>query len=207
MSPGETDPLESLSGVRRRLAKHRPERIPPEGAEQRAAVALVLRPPEGGGADDDLDDLLALFIRRAEIQGDPWSGHVGLPGGRAEPVDRDLAETARRETLEETGLRLGEEDLLGRLSDLHPRSPHLPSVAITPFVARHLGPGEVRPSVEVRGHLWVPVRALRDPENRSRLAVERDGERRAFPTIEVQGGTVWGLTFEIVRRFLDLVDA
>ncbi|MFB6240560.1 MAG: CoA pyrophosphatase [Gemmatimonadota bacterium] len=197
--PGELDAL------RRRLAEHRPERIAPGQAEQRAAVALLLRPPGGNaGRSARLDELLALFIRRAEIEGDPWSGHMGLPGGRMEPGDRDLRETARRETLEETGIRLSEEDLLGRLSDLHPRSPHLPSVAIAPYVARHLGGPEVRPSVEVSGHLWVPVRELRDPSNRSELTLERRGERRTFPTIEVEGRTIWGLTYEIVRRFLAL---
>lgn len=195
------DPLEL---VRRRLAEHRPERIPAGEAEQRAAVALVLRAPMGGA--DRTGDLIALFIERAEVPGDPWSGHVGLPGGRAEPPDRDLAETARRETLEETGIRLADTDLLGRLSDLHPRSPRLPSVAITPYVARHRGDPTVRPSREVQSHLWVPVRELRSPANRSRLAVERRGLRREFPTIEVDGRTIWGLTYEIVRRFLELTE-
>lgn len=167
-------------------------------------MALLLRPPEGAGADAPLDELLALFIRRAEVEGDPWSGHMGLPGGRREPGDRDLGETARRETLEETGIRLADKDLLGRLSDLHPRSPHLPSVAIAPYVARHLGDARVRPSVEVSGHLWVPVRELRNPANRSELALEREDGRRTFPTIQVEGRTIWGLTFEIVRRFLTL---
>lgn len=201
---GDPAPLER---VRRRLEEHRPERIADREADRRAAVALVLRLPSGRDVDRiSLDDLLALFIRRAEAEGDPWSGHVGLPGGRDEPGDRDLSETARRETLEETGLRLEPADLLGRLSDLHPRSPHLPSVAITPYVARYLGDPEVTPNVEVRGHLWVPVRELRSPENRSLLVVERSEERREFPTIEVGGRTIWGLTYEIVRRFLRLLD-
>lgn len=196
-----------LDRVRRVLEEHRPTRIAEREADRRAAVALVLRPPEGADPDRlPVDELLALFIRRAEAEGDPWSGHMGLPGGRVEPVDRDLSETARRETEEETGLVLREEDLLGRLSDLHPRSPHLPSVAITPYVSRFLGDPQVTPSVEVHGHIWVPVRDLRAPENRSRLVLERSGERREFPTIEVQDRTIWGLTHEIVRRFLALLD-
>ncbi len=200
--------VEPLGRVRRVLDRHRPERIAAREAERQAAVALVLRPPEGAdpGQLVDPEELLALFIRRAEADGDPWSGHMGLPGGRREPGDRDLSETARRETEEETGLRLREEDLLGRLSDLHPRSPRLPSVAITPYVSRFLGRPDVTPSVEVGGHIWVPVRDLRAPENRSRLVLERPGGRRQFPTIEVQGRTIWGLTHEIVRRFLVLMD-
>lgn len=203
----DRDREQPLARIRRVLERHRPERIAEREADRRAAVALVLRPPAGADLDRlPPDELLALFIRRAEVEGDPWSGHMGLPGGRAEPVDRDLSETARRETEEETGLLLREDDLLGRLSDLHPRSPHLPSVAITPYVSGFLGEPKVTPSVEVRGHIWVPVRDLRAPENRSRLVLDRPGGRREFPTIEVRGRTIWGLTHEIVRRFLALLD-
>lgn len=193
-----------LARIRRRLEEHRPERIGPGEVEQRAAVALLLRAPAGGA--ERSDDLLALFIRRAEAEDDPWAGHVGLPGGRSEPGDRDLAETARRETREETGIRLDAGDLLGRLSDLRPGSPHLPSVGITPYVARHSGSPEIRPSHEVQSHVWVPVGDLRAPDNRSRLVVERFGERREFPTIEYAGHVIWGLTHEIVRRFLALAE-
>lgn len=205
MSAGDVDDI--LARIRRALERHRPERIAAREAERRAAVSLVLRPPAGADLRSlPPEELLALFIERAEAEGDPWSGHMGLPGGREEPVDRDLSETARRETEEETGLRLAEEDLLGRLSDLHPRSPRLPSVAITPYVSRFLDEPEMTPSVEVRGHIWVPVRDLQAPENRSRLVLDRPGGRREFPTIEVQGRTIWGLTHEIVRRFLSLLD-
>ena len=198
---------EPLARIRRVLEQHSPEKIADREADRRAAVALVLRPPPGADLDRlPLEELLALFIRRAEAEGDPWSGHMGLPGGRSEPGDRDLSETARRETEEETGLLLRSGDILGRLSDLHPRSPHLPSVAITPYVARLTGDPEVTPNFEVHGHIWVPVRELWLPENRSNLIVERSGRRREFPTIEIRGRTIWGLTHEIVRRFLALVD-
>ena len=40
-----------------------------------AAVALVLRVGETGALE-------LLFIKRAEFEGDPWSGHVAFPGGR-----------------------------------------------------------------------------------------------------------------------------
>lgn len=194
----------TLDDLDRWLRAHRPQRIAEGEAEQRAAVALLLRRPPDGG--DRIEEMAALFIERAEAEDDPWSGHVGLPGGRREPEDRSLAATARRETREETGLRFRGRDILGRLSDLHPRSPHLPSVAITPYVARYEGDEEVRPGAEVRGHLWVPVRELWTPENRSRLTLERSGERREFPAIEVEGRTIWGLTHEIVRRFLSLLE-
>lgn len=45
-----------------------------------------------------------LFIRRTSREGDRWTGHVALPGGRRDPEDSDDASTAIRETREEVGL-------------------------------------------------------------------------------------------------------
>ena len=40
-------------------------------------------------------------------EGDPWSGHMALPGGRREPGDPDLVATVIREVGEEVGISLG----------------------------------------------------------------------------------------------------
>jgi hypothetical protein len=50
-----------------------------------AAVAIILTPQPDS----------ILFIRRADRSGDPWSGHMALPGGRRDPSDLDLAGTSR----------------------------------------------------------------------------------------------------------------
>src|SRR5215203_7215657 len=82
---------------------------PHEGASAvvRAAVALLLRERERG--------LEIFVIKRAEKSDDPWSGHMALPGGGWERGDKDVYDTARRETLEEIGVDLDEGRLLGRL--------------------------------------------------------------------------------------------
>ena len=58
------------------------ERIP------QAAVTILIREEDG--------DHQLLLIKRAIREGDPWSGHLALPGGRAEWQDIDLVETAAR---------------------------------------------------------------------------------------------------------------
>jgi len=45
-----------------------------------------------------------LFIERASKEGDPWSGHMAFPGGRAEPLDPNLRSTAERETFDMFGI-------------------------------------------------------------------------------------------------------
>src|SRR4029453_10376188 len=82
--------------VRGALAVRTPARVD-DRVSTRAAVAVVVR--------ESLSGFEVLFIRRAEVDGDPWSGQMGFPGGRAEPGE-DLPTTAIRETAEETGIDL-----------------------------------------------------------------------------------------------------
>ena len=165
---------------------------------KRAAVVLALR---GEAVDAE-----ALFIVRATDERDPWSGHVALPGGREEPADADLLETALRELREETGLGLAREEVIGRLDELRPVSRHIPRIAITPFVAWRAQLSGVRRNAEIEGHFWMPLSALREPGRRSSLVIRRDGEEMTFPTIEYAGHTVWGLTYSIVQNFLTMLE-
>ena len=80
-----------------------------------AAVAAVLRV---------VDEPELLFIKRAEVAHDPWSGHVAFPGGRMEPDDESLEATAIRETFEELSLDLKAGQMLGRLDDLLEHAVH-----------------------------------------------------------------------------------
>ncbi len=169
-----------------------------DDARQRAAVVLALR---GEAVDAEV-----LFIVRATDERDPWSGHVAQPGGREEPADADLLETALRELREETGLGLAREEVVGRLDELRPVSRHIPRIAITPFVAWRAQLSGVRRSAEIEGHFWMPLSALREPGRRSTLVLRRGAEEMTFPTIEYDGYTVWGLTYSIVQNFLMLLE-
>src|SRR5579884_3649741 len=112
-----------------RLADHPGHPIALEGPMRYAAIALVLRTSASGEPE-------LLMIRRAEYENDPWSGHIACPGGRMDPTDRDLQQTAVRETWEETGIDLARDGvILGTLDDITPRTPSLPPLVIRPFVA------------------------------------------------------------------------
>ncbi|HET9512400.1 MAG TPA: NUDIX domain-containing protein, partial [Gemmatimonadales bacterium] len=77
------------------LGSYRP-RVEPDLTRIPAAVSLIcVRDPDA-----------LLLIRRADRDGDPWSGQLGLPGGRKSPADADLLSTAIRETFEEVGIDL-----------------------------------------------------------------------------------------------------
>ena len=70
------------------LRSRRPAEVQ-DAVARRAAVAILIRCGER-------DEPEVLFIQRAEYEGYPWSGHIAFPGGREEPGDESLFETAIR---------------------------------------------------------------------------------------------------------------
>lgn len=169
-------------------------------AESRlAAVSAVLR------LVDDEPELL--FIKRAELERDPWSGHMAFPGGRLEPGDASLEVTAVRETQEELALDLTLGRMLGRLDDLAPRNRSLPPIIVRPFVAIVEPDVTFTPSEEVAATFWVPLSQLRHDNSRAEYVVEINGSRATFPAFRVEEHIVWGLTERIVRQLLALVSA
>ena len=175
-----------------------PTQIRGRGSERKAAVALVVRSCDPGG-----DELLVL--RRATFAGDPWSGHLALPGGGAEPSDGSLEATARRETLEETGIDLAGSKCLCQLGTVAPQSAGAPLVSVAPFVFRYRGDSPVRLSAEIVEAWWVPVAEFERSDAWATVPVTigagRRLEARAF---QLHGYPLWGLTERVLAEFLAL---
>jgi len=167
-----------------------------DGSPARAAVAVTLRP----GPAESVELLL---IRRAEREGDPWSGQVALPGGRWSPNDTSLLQTALRETWEETGIDLAQVGLvLGTLDELRPRTTMLPAIIITPVVvALEVAPPLVL-SDEVADAFWVSLDVLRDPALTRESQVQSRGATWHVPSFVLGEHVVWGLTERILRQLL-----
>jgi 8-oxo-dGTP pyrophosphatase MutT (NUDIX family) len=185
-------------GIARALGGH--AYIPAEETAPRAAVALVLR--------DGASGVELLLIRRAEHERDPWSGHVGFPGGRAEPEDASLEATAVRETAEETGIDLARAArLLGRLDDLRALARGRPvDLVIAPFVFRLLRPAEGAPSHEVVSLHWLPLATLLDPASRAPLDYRFEDATVQLPSLRAGGLVIWGLTHRMFANFADLLE-
>ena len=168
------------------------------GALRWAAVAILLRVNDAGALD-------LLLIRRADREGDPWSGHVALPGGRHDPTDASLEDTALREVWEEVGVDVRQSgQVLGTLDDLAPRTPTLPPIAVRPFVAA-VGDVPLVPNPEVAAAAWIPIEALRAPEAARESAVLVRGQRRRVASFVVGDYLVWGMTERILRQFIELL--
>ncbi len=184
-----------------RLAPPRNLLIEPERITQ-AAVSLILREVEGSAQ--------ALIIKRAERPGDHWSGHMALPGGRAQIGDRDLIATAARETYEEVGIDLLNGDrfgqFIGQLDILAPTNTRLPRLEITPFVA--VAPLEftLNPNDEVASVFWISISGLKSGGQSSFYSWRVGDAINKWPAYPSEGGPIWGITERILTNFLSLLD-
>jgi len=176
------------------LAVHPGVLAPTDGDPRRAAVAVLLRTVPSGALE-------LLLIQRAERHGDPWSGHVALPGGRREPGDLTLQDTAVRETREETSIDLITDGvLLGSLDELRPRTPVLPPIIVTPFVAAVRSDVVIVPSEEIADAFWVPWSFFSDPSLTTESTVIARGAEWRVPSYVIGHHVVWGMTERILRQ-------
>jgi 8-oxo-dGTP pyrophosphatase MutT (NUDIX family) len=142
-----------------------------------------------------------LLIRRADREGDPWSGHMGFPGGHHEPDDASLRHTALRETYEELGVVLSDTHWVGRLDDV---PTHRSGMVVRPFVFQVEQPPVVRPNGEVAEVLWASLDGLAAGRHDTEYPFDVRGTLHRFPAYDVEGRIVWGLTYRMLRVLLDL---
>jgi len=194
--------LHTVSDLRRVLHDHPGKALPAATAATRtfAAVAAVLR--------DSAEGVQVLLIRRSDREGDPWSGHMALPGGRHDPEDRDLLHTAVRETSEELGLTLADHHLIGPLDDLEAvaRGRRV-GMVIRPYVFHWSSPDlpALQPNHEVAEALWAPLLPIHRGERDTHRSYEMGGQTYKLPAWDVQGRIVWGLTHRILSDLLERI--
>jgi 8-oxo-dGTP pyrophosphatase MutT (NUDIX family) len=140
---------------------------------------------------------VVLTRRRGDLR--RHAGEISFPGGRQDPDDRDLTETALREAEEEIGLSRVTVSLLG---ELQPVSTFVTGYEIHPFVGL-IPAGQVwRASPhEVDAVLELPLSALR--EGRTRTRMERRGISFETDVYIVDEHFIWGATARILENLLE----
>ncbi len=180
-----------LDDVISRRFRRAPVEVDPSPVLSWAAVAAILVPEPDS----------VLLVRRAHRSGDPWSGHMAMPGGRREE-DEDLLFTAIRETDEEVGIILPPESLVGTLDDVAPKTPVLPPIAVRPFVFKLDRRPDMTLSEELAAAHWIPLQSLLAPDAISDTEIEVLGRRRRMAAYPLAEGTVWGMTERILSDLL-----
>ena len=166
--------------------------LPEQGDATRAAVLILLYPLK--------DEMHLVLMKRNEYDG-PHSGQVSFPGGAWESGDRDLEQTALRETREEMGIQQDME-ILGALTPLHiPVSNFL----VFPFVAWLENTPVFEPDrSEVQYVIEVPLRDLLDPASRDDEILHHHGRPLKAPFYWVGEDKVWGATAMMLSEFLQV---
>lgn len=178
-----------LDQLRKRLQYHRPWRLRTRGREAGVLVALTDRP----------DPEVILTLRAATLS--THSGEVAFPGGKRDPEDRDLLDTALREAHEEIDLRPDDVNIIGSLGQVV--SKH--RLQVSPWVgivASHQ-PLQANPD-EIERILRVPLSFLLDPACRRMDRLDFAGKARFVPAWDWQGDVIWGLTAYILAELLNV---
>ncbi len=164
------------------------DRVPvPADAQRRAAVAAII------------EDGRVLLMVRAARDGDPWSGHISLPGGGYQPSDIDLLTTAMRETREEIGVDLAAARIVGNLPPLHPRSSGGTGIEVTPFVFVPSAPVIPQLGPEAVGTFWLPLALAASGALDGSYSLRPE---MTFPCWTFEGHTIWGMTWRILVDLL-----
>ena len=130
------------------------------------------------------------------------AGQISFPGGRAEPTDLDVADTALREAEEEVGLVRSAVEIIGQL----PTYTTVTHFIVTPVVALVHPPFvlQVDP-FEVAEAFEVPLQFLMTPAHHRRHHVADPEGDRQFLSMPWEGRFIWGATAAMLRnlyRFL-----
>ncbi len=143
-----------------------------------------------------------LVLMKRTHDGRIHSGQISLPGGRMEPSDRNLEETAIRETIEETGARLDKLAIAGSLTPLHiPVSNFL----VHPFVGISGEPPDFWPdSREVEQLIEFPLYELFEERALKHKHEELFGKWVKIPYYDIKGFEVWGATAMVLCEFIEL---
>ncbi|MFQ6484030.1 NUDIX hydrolase [Brachybacterium epidermidis] len=178
--------LDRSRDARSQLAASRPPR--------RSSVLLLV-------AGTDLEDSQLVLEERGHcLRSQP--GQFALPGGGADPGDRDEVHTALREAQEETGLDPREVTVLGAFAAIPMpwRSQHVtPVLAWTPTRP----PLRAQDPVEVERVVWARLTgegSLTDPARRYRGLLD---DRPVGPVFDLPDDAfVWGFTAMIIEQML-----
>ncbi|MEC8633852.1 MAG: CoA pyrophosphatase [Pseudomonadota bacterium] len=167
---------------------------------KRAAVSISLRSGVSGPE--------ILMIQRAVREGDPWSGHMGFPGGRKDASDATDVACAKRETREEISFDLDTYgELICQLSDVNTGwRTDRPEMLVAPFIFRVDSTPAFELNHEVDHTLWVPLNFLLDDTNRGRHQWDWRGDVLESDAFAYDGRLIWGLSLMMIDELLEIID-
>ncbi|EIJ41772.1 NTP pyrophosphohydrolase [Beggiatoa alba B18LD] len=139
---------------------------------------------------------IILTQRTAHLHNHP--GQICFPGGRVDVDDRNVTETALRETMEEIGLSRPFIDIIGTLDTYETGTGFL----ITPVVGFVKTGFHLKlDSFEVAEVFEVPLSFILDERNHQREIMHYRGQAHFYHVFYYQNRMIWGATAGILVNF------
>jgi 8-oxo-dGTP pyrophosphatase MutT (NUDIX family) len=165
------------------------------GKDTRVAAVLILLYPHD-------DSIYTVFMQRPYYDG-VHGGQISFPGGKKEPEDNDVIQTALREAYEETGVDREKISIAGTLTPLFiPVS----NMLVTPVIAWTSEKPDFNHKIEeVEFLIDGDLQILLDPSIIKTKQFEIRGESIDVKYFDYKGNTIWGATAIILNELLNII--
>ena len=174
--------------------------VPPELLSDSAREAAVLVP-----FVREHDAWHIVYIRRTTHDSDRHSGQVAFAGGKRDPIDETLEQTALREAEEEIGLAAADVEVLGHINHHHTVS----EFQVRPYVATMPWPYALTPdTVEVARIFTLPLTWLADTRNYRTEQRQHPDSQRPWPVVYYEhydGELLWGATARMTLSLISVL--
>ena len=126
------------------------------------------------------------------------AGEISFPGGKIEKNDKDLLDTALRETKEEIGLKINRNQVIGQLNPVITLNSRF---VILPFVSVVESIPPLSSNAEVENIFHIPLNPFlktmkNDPDPNHNLIQE-------MYTFDYKGNIVWGASARVLKQIFD----
>ena len=130
------------------------------------------------------------------------AGEISFPGGKFDPADSDLLETALRETREEIGLRISKNQVIGQLAPVVTLNS---GFIILPFVSIVDKITSLSANSEVENILHIPLKSFL----KTMTADQNPTHNRIqeMYTFEYQNKIIWGASARILKQIVNRLNS
>lgn len=158
---------------------------------KKAGVLVLLYPNKN-------KELQVLLTKRANYKG-KHSKQISFPGGKAELSDKDIKETAFRETFEEVGLNPKNINFIRTLTNTYvPVS----NFKVTPILAYTETTPIFKINREVNHTIELPIKILLDPKTKTFF---KNNHNIKIPTFLYHQNYIWGATGVILNELKAII--
>jgi len=148
--------------------------------------------------DDYINNPEIIFTQRS-TKLSTHSGEVSFPGGKWDEKDKNLFETALRESNEEINLNIEDVVLAGSLNYLV--SKH--KIEVNPYVGLITRKQNLLDNDEIEKIFTIPLEFLTDKKNAKLHKIERKNRNVIVPSWVYNDQIIWGLTAMITADFVN----